>query len=75
MTTKKTKEIRSMTNKKNVKLAKEEAINVRCTSEQKELLEEIAAYTGVGVSTWLLQVGLRAARTEQDQRTARGEGR
>jgi len=48
-----------MTAKKNVKLAKEEIIGVRCTSEQKEMLEAVAARDGLGVSTWLLHMGLR----------------
>jgi|HubBroStandDraft_2_1064218.scaffolds.fasta_scaffold35105_4 uncharacterized protein (DUF1778 family) len=61
---KKMKEKRSMTDKKNVsaKEAKEEAINVRCTAQQKRLLENIASREGLGVSTWLLHVGLRVAQ-------------
>jgi len=51
-----------MTIKKNVKAPKEEVINVRCTSQQKQMLETIASKEGLGVSTWLLHEGLRAAR-------------
>jgi len=47
---------------KNVKSPKEEVINVRCTSQQKALLEAIAAREGLGVSTWLLHVGLRVVQ-------------
>jgi uncharacterized protein (DUF1778 family) len=51
--------------KKSVKAQKEHNINVRCTEEQKELLEGIASREGLGVSTWLLHVGLRAAQDRQ----------
>jgi uncharacterized protein (DUF1778 family) len=51
-----------MTKKKTVKAAKEEVVNVRMTSQQKATLEEIAAQEGLGISTWLLHEGLRAAR-------------
>ena len=51
--------------KKNIKLPKEENINVRCTTEQKKLLESVAAREGLGASTWLLHVGLRAAQERE----------
>jgi uncharacterized protein (DUF1778 family) len=51
--------------KKNVKAPKEHTINVRCTEQQKVLLEEIASKEGLGVSTWLLHVGLRVAQERQ----------
>ena len=51
--------------KKSVKAQKEHNINVRCTEQQKVLLEEIASREGLGVSTWLLHVGLRAAQDRQ----------
>jgi uncharacterized protein (DUF1778 family) len=51
-----------MTKKKNVKVAKEEVVNVRMTAQQKEMLEAVASQEGLGVSTWLLHEGLRAAR-------------
>jgi len=50
---------------KNVKLLKEHVINVRCTSPQRELLESVAAREGLGISTWLLHVGLRLAQERQ----------
>lgn len=51
--------------KKNVKLLKEHVINVRCTDQQRELLESIANREGLGLSTWLLHVGLRVAQERQ----------
>jgi uncharacterized protein (DUF1778 family) len=48
--------------KKNVKLLKEHMISVRCTEPQRELLESVAASEGLGLSTWLLHVGLRVAK-------------
>lgn len=51
--------------KKNVKLPKGEVINVRCTEKQKLALEEVASREGLGVSTWLLHVGLRVAQERQ----------
>jgi uncharacterized protein (DUF1778 family) len=50
---------------KNVKAPKDGNINIRCTLKQKALLEDIAAREGLGVSTWLLHVGLRAAQERQ----------
>jgi hypothetical protein len=47
---------------KNAKAPKEEIISVRCTSQQKVALEAIAAREGLGVSTWLLHVGLRVVQ-------------
>jgi hypothetical protein len=46
---------------KNIKIYKETSINVRCTSEQKERLEAVAASEGLGVSSWLLHNALRVA--------------
>jgi hypothetical protein len=50
--------------KKNVKMAKEEVVNVRMTARQKETLEAVATRQGLGVSTWLLHVGLLRAEQE-----------
>ena len=55
--------------KKNVKVAKEEVVNVRMTAPQKMLLESVAAREGLGVSSWMLHEALRAAR----ERPAGGE--
>lgn len=49
--------------KKSKKLSKEEVIGVRCTAEQKKVLEAVAAREGLGASTWLLHVGLREAQS------------
>lgn len=56
--------------KRDTQVLKEETINVRCTEQQKELLEEIAASQGMGVSTWLLYLGLTDAnrRKQEDRR-------
>ena len=51
--------------KKNVKLLKENVINVRCTDQQRDLLESVASREGLGLSTWLLHVGLRIAAERQ----------
>lgn len=48
----------------NVRQPKDEHLNVRCTADQKALIERAASRDGVGASTWLLQQGLRAARGE-----------
>lgn len=47
---------------KNTKLLKGGVINVRCTEPQRELLESIASSEGLGLSTWLLHVGIRVAQ-------------
>lgn len=51
--------------KKNVRIPKEEVINLRCTGQQKAALETVAAREGLGLSTWLLHVGLLAAQERQ----------
>lgn len=38
---------------------KEENIHIRLTEEQKEALTEAATKAGLGLSTWLLTLGLR----------------
>ena len=40
------------------KTTKDEVVNVRMTSQQKEILEVFAARRGLGVSTFLLNTGL-----------------
>ena len=47
---------------KGKKTLKENVINVRCTDQQKIAIEAAAGRDGLGASTWLLQLGLRAAR-------------
>jgi uncharacterized protein (DUF1778 family) len=41
---------------------KEDSIRLRCTAEQKEILTEAATRAGLGVSGWLLSIGLREAQ-------------
>jgi uncharacterized protein (DUF1778 family) len=43
-------------------IRKEKSINVRVTDEQKEILTNAATTAGLGVSTWLLTLGLREAQ-------------
>jgi uncharacterized protein (DUF1778 family) len=40
---------------------KEESIRIRATTAQKEALEEAAQKTGLGLSGWLLALGLKEA--------------
>lgn len=40
---------------------KEEIIRLRVTAEQKQTLTEAAERAGLGVSSWLLMLGLREA--------------
>lgn len=53
--------------KKNVRVPKEEVINVRMTKEQKDTLEAIAVRQGLGLSTWLLHLGLADAQERQER--------
>lgn len=62
-----------MKKKQNVTDQKEEVINVRLTKEQKKMLKEAAASEGMGLSTWLLRLGLverdrKARQTEEARR-------
>ena len=41
---------------------KEDQIRIRLTEEQKAILTEAATKAGLGVSSWLLALGLREAR-------------
>lgn len=41
---------------------KEAHINVRLTDAQKDILTAAAEQSGLGVSSWLLSLGLREAR-------------
>ena len=56
---------------RNIKPIKACNINIRCTEQQKNILESIAIHEGMCVSTWLLQQGLRAERVERDRRAER----
>lgn len=54
-----------MSKKKKNKSTKESVINVRCTEQQKTMLEKIASREGLGISTWLLHIGLVEAEKRQ----------
>jgi hypothetical protein len=54
--------------KKNTRVAKEEVVNVRMTAQQKASLEAVAAREGLGLSTWLLHVGLLEAQKREEVR-------
>ena len=57
--------------KKKVKTTKERIINIRCTADQKSALEMVASREGLGLSTWLLHVGLLAAEDRRSRKEAR----
>ena len=54
--------------KKNTRVPKEEVVNVRLTTQQKAELEAVAAREGLGLSTWLLHVGLIEAQKREEAR-------
>jgi uncharacterized protein (DUF1778 family) len=41
---------------------KDETVPIRMTTEQKEMLANAAQSAGMGLSTWLLMLGLKAAQ-------------
>ena len=54
-----------MAAKRRKKITKDKSIQVRVTDEQKEILAKAATRSGLGLSSWLLAVGLRAAQENQ----------
>jgi uncharacterized protein (DUF1778 family) len=48
--------------KRRKQVRKEDSIRIRVTDEQKRLLTDAAEKRGLGVSTWLLTLGLEAAQ-------------
>jgi len=54
--------------KKATREAKGQVVNVRLTAQQKQTLNAVAAREGLGLSTWLLHVGLRAAEERETSR-------
>jgi hypothetical protein len=58
-------EISPRRKKENIRLPKEESINIRLTTKQKAALDAAAAREGLGLSTWLLRLGLVAAQERQ----------
>ena len=57
-----------MSTKRRKAVRKDAHINVRLTVEQKGELEAAATHAGLGVSSWLLTVGLERARTNGDRK-------
>lgn len=53
--------------KKPTKVAKEKVVNVRCTEQQQAMLTEVATGQGMGLSTWLLHLGLADAQERQEK--------
>jgi uncharacterized protein (DUF1778 family) len=52
-----------MAAKRRKKVRKDLSIQVRVTLEQKKTLADAATKAGLGVSTWLLTTGLKAAQS------------
>ena len=46
--------------KRRKEVRKEDSIRIRVTEDQKRILTDAAEHAGLGVSSWLLTVGLRA---------------
>ncbi len=60
-----------MATKRRKKIRKDLSIQVRVTAEQKKILGEAATKAGLGLSSWLLTTGLKAA-TEPKARESAG---
>jgi len=54
--------------KRNNRIPKEEVLNIRMTTQQKAALEAVANREGLGLSTWLLHVGLIEAQKREEAR-------
>lgn len=52
---------RYMPVKRRKKVRKERNIQIRVTDEQKEILAKAAERAGLGLSSWMLMLGLREA--------------
>jgi uncharacterized protein (DUF1778 family) len=52
-------------------LRKEDSIRIRVTEAQKEALTEAATKAGLGVSSWLLMLGLREAQRSETAKETR----
>ncbi len=67
-----------MAAKRRKKVTKDKSIQVRVTDEQKEILAKAAERHGLGLSSWLLTLGLREAanmRSDPGAVDARAPGR
>ena len=53
-----------MKRRKAKNLRKEDSIRIRVSEEQKRVLSEAAERAGLDVSSWLRNLGMRAARDE-----------
>ena len=51
--------------KRRKQVRKEDSIRIRVTTEQKQTLTDAAVRAGLGVSSWILAVGLRAAQEDR----------
>jgi uncharacterized protein (DUF1778 family) len=51
--------------KRRKEVRKEDSIRIRVTEEQKQTLTEAAERSGLGVSSWMLSVGLREANKDK----------
>jgi uncharacterized protein (DUF1778 family) len=51
--------------KRRKEVRKEEIIRLRVTAEQKQTLTDAATRAGLGVSSWLLMLGLREANADK----------
>lgn len=49
----------------NKKALKTETISIKCTEQQKAALDAVSAREGLGLSTWLLRIGLLALQERQ----------
>ena len=56
-----------MAPKRRKKVRKELSIQVRVTAEQKKILGEAATKAGLGLSSWLLTTGLKAATESKEK--------
>lgn len=50
--------------KRRKKVRKDLSIQIRVTAEQKDILAAAATKAGIGLSSWLLTTGLKAAQTD-----------
>lgn len=55
--------VRRVKRRKDVR--KEDSIRIRVTAEQKETLTDAATRAGLGLSSWMLAISLRAAQDDQ----------
>lgn len=58
-----TQKMRRVKRRKEVR--KEDSIRIRVTEEQKQTLTDAATRAGLGVSSWLLMLGLREAGADR----------